>query len=78
MRQGLSFLGGAALALLFAPQSGQKTQKSIAKKVHKGMNQVAARGKKIQGQARDLAQMVEHEKDRVVNAVEAGVGAYEA
>lgn len=82
MRQGLSFLAGAgagaAIALLFAPQSGDKTQKMISKKVHKGMNQVTADGKKIQNQARDLAEMVEQEKDRVAHAFEAGVEAYEA
>ncbi|HEV2232862.1 MAG TPA: YtxH domain-containing protein [Terriglobia bacterium] len=82
MRQGLAFLAGAgagaAIALLYAPQSGEKTQKMIAKKVQQGMNQVTATGKKIQEQAKDLAEIVEQEKKRVVHAFEAGVEAYEA
>ena len=82
MKQGLAFLAGlgagAAVALLYAPQSGEKTQKLIAKKVHEGMNQVNATGKRIQAQAKDLAEMVELEKKRVVHAFEAGVEAYQA
>jgi gas vesicle protein len=82
MKQGLAFLAGAgagaAIALLFAPQSGEKTQKMIAKKVHHGMNQVTAAGRKIQEQAKDLAELVEQEKKRVAHAFEAGMEAYEA
>ena len=82
MKQGLAFLAGAgagvAVALLFAPQSGEKTQKLIAKKVQKGMSQVTATGKKIQDQAKELAEMVEQEKKRVAHAFEAGMEAYEA
>jgi gas vesicle protein len=46
---------GAALALLFAPQSGKKTQKFVSQRVQKGLDQVAAAGKQVGTEIKDWA-----------------------
>ena len=42
---------GAAIALLFAPQSGEETRKQIAEKAQDGKDFVAAKGREIRKQA---------------------------
>jgi gas vesicle protein len=46
---------GAALALLFAPQSGRKTQRFVSQKVQKGLDQMAAAGKHVGTEIKDWA-----------------------
>ena len=45
---------GAAVALLFAPQSGEETRKQIAEKAHEGKDYVASKGRELRKQAEDL------------------------
>jgi gas vesicle protein len=53
---------GAAIALLFAPQSGEETRKQIAEKAQDGKDYVTAKSREIRKQAEDL---VDQGKDLV-------------
>jgi len=47
MRWAVGAGAGAAIALLFAPQTGDKTQRAVAKYTRKGLKQAGAAGKKV-------------------------------
>jgi len=67
---------GAALALLFAPQSGEETRKQIAEKAHEGKEYVASRGREIRKHAEDLVdqgkELVHKQKERLADVLESG------
>lgn len=45
---------GAAIALLYAPESGQQTRKMIGKKTEEGREALAGSGKEVFDRGRDL------------------------
>jgi gas vesicle protein len=47
---------GAAMALLFAPQSGKKTQKLVSEKVRKGLDQASVARKHVGAEIKDWAE----------------------
>ena len=61
-----------------ATAMGQKGLDQVAAAGQKGMKEVATAGKKVQDHVEELADMLMDEKNRVANAVQAGVKAYEA
>jgi gas vesicle protein len=67
---------GAAVALLFAPQSGEETRKQIAEKAHEGKDYVASKGREIRRQAEDLVDqgkdLVNKQKSRLADVLESG------
>ena len=67
---------GAAVALLFAPQSGEDTRKQIADKAQEGTDYVASKSRQIRKQAGELVDqgkdMVSKQKDRLADALESG------
>lgn len=67
---------GAAVALLFAPQSGEETRKQIAGKAQEGKAYVAARGREIRRQAEDIVDqgkdLVSKQKARLADVLESG------
>jgi gas vesicle protein len=67
---------GAAVALLFAPQSGERTRRQIADKAQDGRDYVAARGREIRRQAEDLVDqgkdLVNKQKARLADVLESG------
>jgi gas vesicle protein len=67
---------GAAVALLFAPQSGEETRKQIAEKAQEGKDYVASRGREIRKQAEDLVDqgkdLVNKQKSRLADVLESG------
>lgn len=67
---------GAAVALLFAPQSGEKTRKQIADKAMEGKDYVASKGRDIRKQAEDLVDqgkdLVSKQKARLADVLESG------
>ena len=64
---------GVVLGLLYAPQSGKKTQELIAKKTQGGLDKVSAVGRRVSAQAGNFAQKA---SERVGDAVEAGREGY--
>jgi gas vesicle protein len=67
---------GAAIALLFAPQSGEETRKQIAKKAQEGKDYVDSKGHEIRKQAEDLVDqgkdLVTKQKARLADVLESG------
>ena len=67
---------GAAIALLFAPQSGEETRKRIAEKAQEGADYVASKGREIRKQAEDLVDqgkdLVSKQKARLADVLESG------
>jgi gas vesicle protein len=67
---------GAAIALLFAPQSGEETRKRIAEKAQDGRDFVTAKGREIRKQAEDLVDqgkdLVSKQKARLADVLESG------
>ena len=67
---------GAAVALLFAPQSGEETRKQIAVKAQEGKDFVASKGREIRKQAEELVdqgkELVSKQKARLADALESG------
>jgi gas vesicle protein len=64
---------GAALALLFAPKSGEELRGDIADGVNDGVNQVRSTGKDLKRRAQRVVDMA---KDQVQDAIDAGDSAY--
>jgi gas vesicle protein len=64
---------GAALALLFAPKSGEELRGDIADGVNDGVNQVRSTGKDLKRRAQRVLDMA---KDQVQDAIDAGDNAY--
>ena len=67
---------GAAIALLFAPQSGEETRKQIAEKAQEGKDFVASKGREIRKQAEDIVdqgkELVSKQKARLADVLESG------
>jgi gas vesicle protein len=67
---------GAAVALLFAPLSGEETRKRIADKAQEGREYVASKGRELRKQAEGFVdqgkELVSKQKERLADALEAG------
>ncbi|MGA3327511.1 MAG: YtxH domain-containing protein [Terriglobia bacterium] len=67
---------GAAIALLFAPQSGEETRKQIAEKAQEGKDYVASKGREIRKHAEDIVDqgkdLVAKQKARLADVLESG------
>ncbi|MBZ5672328.1 MAG: YtxH domain-containing protein [Acidobacteriia bacterium] len=67
---------GAAVALLFAPLSGEETRKLIVDKAEEGKDYVASKGRELRKQAGDLVdqgkELVSKQKERLADVLEAG------
>jgi gas vesicle protein len=67
---------GAAIAILFAPQSGEETRKQIAEKAQEGKDYVASKGREVRKQAEDLVDqgkdLVTKQKARLADVLESG------
>ena len=67
---------GAAIALLFAPQSGEETRKQIAEKAQEGKDYVASKGREIRKHAEDIVDqgkdLVTKQKARLADVLESG------
>jgi len=64
---------GAALALLFAPKSGEELRGDIADGVNDGVNQVRSTGRDLKRRAQ---RAVDVAKDQVQDAIDAGDSAF--
>ena len=77
MRTEWAFLAGLGVGtvagLMIAPQSGKDTQELLAGKLRGGLDEVAAAGKKVRAQVKDLAN---RETGNVAEAIDAGKEAY--
>ena len=77
MRTEWAFLAGLGVGtvtgLMIAPQSGKDTQELLAGKLRGGLDEVAAAGKKVRAQVKDLAN---RETENVAEAIDAGKEAY--
>ena len=67
---------GAAIALLFAPQSGEETRKQIADKAQDGSDFVVSKSREIRKHAEELVDsgkdLVSKQKARLADALESG------
>jgi gas vesicle protein len=67
---------GVVVALLLAPETGEKTRKLIAKKAEEGRDYVASKGKEFRGQAEELAErgkgLVTKQRERLADLLETG------
>ena len=67
---------GAAVALLFAPQSGEETRKQIVEKAKDGSDFVASKGREIRKHAEDIVDqgkdLVSKQKARLADVLESG------
>jgi gas vesicle protein len=67
---------GTAIALLFAPQSGEETRKQIVGKAQDGRDFVALKGREFRKQAEDLVDqgkdLVNKQKARLADVLESG------
>jgi gas vesicle protein len=64
---------GAAVALLFAPQSGEETRKRIAGKAEEGRDYVVNRGREFGRQASEMVdqgkELINRQRDRLADAL---------
>ena len=71
---------GAAVAILYAPQSGSETREILMAKAEEGREYVRNRAKQARGQAEEWAgrgkEVFNQQKDQFRSAVEAGRQAY--
>jgi gas vesicle protein len=83
----LGGLTGAALAILFAPRSGQETRDMLSERLREGAergrgvrDRVVGRGREMVDQAGEYVEKqkgsIERQKERLAAAVEAGRQAY--
>ncbi|MFZ0961963.1 MAG: YtxH domain-containing protein [Terriglobia bacterium] len=67
---------GAAIALLFAPQSGEETRKRIVEKAQESKDYVASKGREMRKQAEGLVDqgkdLVNKQKARLADVLESG------
>jgi gas vesicle protein len=67
---------GAAVALLFAPQSGEETRKQIVEKAKDGSDFVASKSREIRKHAEDIVDqgkdLVSKQKARLADVLESG------
>jgi gas vesicle protein len=67
---------GAVIALLFAPQSGERTRRQIADKAQDGKDFVTAKGRVIRKHAENLVDqgrdLVSKQKARLADVMESG------
>ena len=67
---------GVFVALLFAPESGEKTRKLIAKKAEEGKDYVTSKSREFVEQAEELVdkgkEVISKQKDRLAETLEAG------
>ena len=67
---------GAVIALLFAPQSGQRTRRQIVEKAQNGKDFVSAKTREIRRQAENLVDqgkdLLNKQKARLAEAMESG------
>jgi gas vesicle protein len=67
---------GTVVALLFAPQTGEKTRRQIADKAQDGKDFVASKGREIRKQAEDIVDqgkdLVNKQKARLADVLESG------
>lgn len=72
---------GAALALLFAPKSGEETREYLAQKAGEGRDYVTSKGRDLRRQAEDLVErgkdVVTQQKEQLAAAFDAGKQAYQ-
>jgi gas vesicle protein len=72
---------GAALALLFAPRSGEETRQMIRGKADQGRDYVTGRSRELREQAEELVEkakdLVTQQKEQLSAALEAGKQAYQ-
>lgn len=64
---------GAAIALLFAPKSGEELRSDIAEGVSDRVDQVRNTGKDLKRRAQKIVELA---KDQVQDAIDAGDNAY--
>jgi gas vesicle protein len=64
---------GAAVALLFAPKSGEELREDIVDGVNEGAHQVRRTGRDLKRRAQKVVDMA---KDQVQDAMDAGDNAY--
>ena len=68
---------GAAVALLFAPVSGEETRKRIVGTAQEGKEYVASKGRELRRQAGEFLdqgkELVGKQKERLADVLEAGV-----
>ena len=71
---------GAAVGILFAPQSGEETREILMSKAEEGRDYVRKRGREAREQAGQWAQKgkeaINSQKEQIRSAVEAGRQAY--
>jgi gas vesicle protein len=67
---------GAAVALLFAPQSGEETRKQISEKAQEGKDYVASKGRELRKHAEEFVdqgkELVSKQKERLADVLESG------
>ena len=71
---------GAATALLLAPRSGEETRKYLTAKAREGTDYIAKQGRdladKASGYVEKSKEYLDHQRDQISTAVEAGKQAY--
>lgn len=71
---------GAAVGLLYAPNSGEETRRELRSRADEGRDYLRRRGNELRGQAEDLLDRgregVRTQRDQLASALEAGRRAY--